>query len=597
MLGREPQGQMARVVLDEDPREALDGAQHGAMEHHRHVALAVLADVGRPEPAGQVEVDLHGAALPVATNRVAQHEFELRTVERALTGVVGVLQAGGIDRHPERCLRLVPYLVRAHPGLGSVRELDPHVLEPEVAVDGQDEIAHRRRFLGDLLGGAEDVGVVLGERAHPHQPVQGTGRLVAVHLAELRDAHRQAAMTPHRTVPVDLHVPRAVHRLEREDPAVLGLGGEHVLAERLPVPGRFPQAPIHDFRGIDLDVAGRVLPLADVLDESLEEPLALRVPEHRPRRLVLEVPQVHLAPEPAMVAPLRLLQHVQVGLELLLVRPGGAVDPLEHLVVGVAAPVRAGDAHQPERLAELAGGGQVRTAAQIDPLALAVQGDGLVARDSFDDLGLVLLAPFPEEPHRLVAIPHLARDGLVAVDDLAHALLHALQVLGREGLLAGEVVVEPVLDGRSDGDLRLRPQLLDRLGEDVGRVVAQQLQRLLGIAGHDGHRRVGLEGGGEVAHRAVDLDRERGPGQARADAGGDVGSRHRTVEVPDRAVGKCDAGHVVSVLQPMRHSPISRGGRRVRFYPAIRVGSRDGGGRRRPEYLRTGPTVRFVRRG
>ena len=238
----------------------------------------------------------------------------------------------------------------------------------------------------------------------------------------------------------------------------------------------------------------------------------------------------------------------------------------------------------------------MRAAAEIEPLALAVQGDGLVARDPLDDLGLVLLAPVAEVPHRLVAIPHLARDGLVAVDDLAHAFLHALQILGREGLLAGEVVVEPVLDGRSDGDLRLRPQLLDRLGQDVGRVVAQQLQRLLGIAGHDSDGRVGVEGGGEVAHRAVDLDRERGAGEALADARGDVGSRHRTVEVPDRAVGKRDAGHVVSVLQPMRRSPISRGGRRVRFYPAIRVGSRDGGGRRRPEYLQTSLIVRFVRR-
>ena len=556
MLRCEPKGQVPGVMLDQYAREALDRAEHGAMEHHRHVTLAVLADVGRPEPAGQVEVHLHGAALPVAADRVAQHELELRAVERALAGIVGVLEAGRVDRDAERGLRLVPDCVRAHPRLGAVGELDPHVVEPEVAVDGQDQIAHRDRFLRDLVRGAEDMGIVLGERAHPHQPVQRPGRLVAVHLAELGDAHRQAAVAPDRSGFEDLHVSGAVHGLEREHPAVLGLRGEHVLAERLPVAGRLPQAAVHELRGVDLDVAGRALTLADVVDEPAKEPLALRMPERGPRRLVLEMEQIHLAPEPAMVAALGLLEHVQVGLELLLVRPRGAVDALEHLVVGVAAPVRTRDPHQPERLAQLPGGRQVRAAAEIDPLALAVQRDGLVARNALDDLRLVLLAPVAEEPDRLVAVPHLARDRLVAIDDLAHALLHALQILGGEGLLAREVVVEPVLDGGSDGDLGLRPELLDRLGEDVGRVVAQQLQRLPGIPGHDRDRRVGLDGGGEVAHRAVDLDRERRPGESLADARGDVGPRHRSVEVPGGAVGQCDTRHVVSVLQMMRRSPM-----------------------------------------
>ena len=262
-----------------------------------------------------------------------------------------------------------------------------------------------------------------------------------------------------------------------------------------------------------------------------------------------------------MVAALGLLQHVQVGLELLLVRPRGAIDPLEHLVVGIPAPVRARDAHELERLAEPSGRGEVRTAAEVDPVALAVEGDGLVARDALDDLRLVLLAPLAEEPDRLVAAPHLARDGLVAVDDLAHAILHALQVLGREGLIAGEVVVEPVLDGRPDGDLRLRPELLDRLGEDVGRVVAQQLERLLGIPGHDGDGRVGVDGRGEIAHRTVDPDCERRPGESLADARGDVGPGHRSVEAPGRAVGQRDSRHVVSVLRMMRRSPMACGAR------------------------------------
>ena len=258
--------------------------------------------------------------------------------------------------------------------------------------------------------------------------------------------------------------------------------------------------------------------------------------------------EVHLAPELAVVASIGLLEHVQVGLELFLARPRGAVDPLEHLVAGVAAPVRARDAHQLERLAELAGRGEVRTPAQIDPLALAVQRDGLVARDVRDDLGLVLLAPVAEEPDRFVAVPFLARDRLVAVDDLAHAGLHQLQIIRGEGLLAREVVVKSVLDGRPDGDLRLRVEFLHRFGENVGRVVAQQLQRLVGIARHDGDGCVAVDGGGKVARHPVDPDRERRLGESLADARGNVGPGHRGVEVPDRAVGQRDSRHVLSVL-------------------------------------------------
>ena len=49
-------------------------------------------------------------------------------------------------------------------------------------------------LLLDLLLGAEDVRVVLGEVAHAQQPVQHAGGLVAVQQARLEVAHRQVAV-------------------------------------------------------------------------------------------------------------------------------------------------------------------------------------------------------------------------------------------------------------------------------------------------------------------------------------------------------------------------------------------------------------------
>src|SRR3546814_6349734 len=67
-----------------------------------------------------------------------------------------------------------------------------------------------------------------------------------------------------------------------------------------------------------------------------------------------------------VVALFSLLQHGEVGLELLLVLPAGAVDALELRVARVAAPVGAGDLHKLERMPELAGRREVRADAEGD---------------------------------------------------------------------------------------------------------------------------------------------------------------------------------------------------------------------------------------
>ena len=120
---------------------------------------------------------------------------------------------------------------------------------------------------------------------------------------------------------------------------------------------------------------------------------ALAVPEDDARALFLEMEQVHLAAEPAVVALLGFRQHVQVGVELRLVGPGGAVDAGQHRVVAVAAPIGAGDLHQLEGVADLAGRGHVRAAAKVEPVALRVDLEVLVLGDGVDQLDLVALRP------------------------------------------------------------------------------------------------------------------------------------------------------------------------------------------------------------
>ena len=117
--------------------EALERAEHGAVDHHRHGLLAVGPDIEGAEPHRHVEIDLDRAALPVAADRVAQHIFELRPVEGALARIELIIEAGRLHRALQRGFRLVPDLVGADPLVRPVGEFDAHIGEAEIPIDRQ----------------------------------------------------------------------------------------------------------------------------------------------------------------------------------------------------------------------------------------------------------------------------------------------------------------------------------------------------------------------------------------------------------------------------------------------------------------------------
>src|SRR6266446_4812526 len=189
----------------------------------------------------------------------------------------------------------------------------------------------------------------------------------------------------------------------------------------------------------------------------------------------MELEQVELAPELAVVALLRLLEPPQVLVELLLREPGGPVDPLEHRVALVTTPVGAGRREELEVL-DLPGGRHVRAAAEVDEVALAVERHARGV-DAFEDLDLVGLAPLAEERYRLGPRELPALERMVRGRDLAHDRFDLHEVVRRERLGLREVVVEPVLDRGTDRHLHAGEQARHRLGHDVRGGVAQRRER------------------------------------------------------------------------------------------------------------------------
>jgi hypothetical protein len=201
------------------------------------------------------------------------------------------------------------------------------------------------------------------------------------------------------------------------------------------------------------------------------------MPEHLPRRFLLQVKEVELAADPAVIALLGFLQHVEMGFEVASVAPGGAVDALQLLPLRIAAPIGTRKLGQLEGVAHPTGRGHVRPAAEVKPVALKIDPQLLVLGNGLDELDLEHLALGLEHAAGPIAVPYLLGERAVARDDLTHLRLDRREVLGRERLVAEEVVIEAVLDDRPDRHLCAGEQLLHRFRQHVGAVMADELQR------------------------------------------------------------------------------------------------------------------------
>ncbi len=201
-------------MLEQDAHEALDAAQQGAVDHDGPMLFVVGPGVADVQALGHGEVHLDGAALPGAAHDVADVEVDLGAVEGAVAGVEHVVDALAVEHAREDALGQLPDLVRADALGRPGAELDLDVAEAERGVDVLHEAHHAEHLVFELLGGAVDVRVVLGEVAHAEEAVQHAAHLVAVHAAELGHAQRQVAVGAPAAL-VDEQAAGAVHGLHR----------------------------------------------------------------------------------------------------------------------------------------------------------------------------------------------------------------------------------------------------------------------------------------------------------------------------------------------------------------------------------------------
>ena len=320
--------------------------------------------------------------------------------------------------------------------------------------------------------------VVQGHAAHAAETAERAGALVAIHGAEFGNFHGQIAIAAQLRL-VDEDMVRAVHGPQHH---LLGLevhGREHVLVIVGPVAGALVEVDLGEVGRVDVLVAEFALEAEDVVLQQAADGCAFGEPERQAGAdFFADGEELEFLAEAAVVAALRVFDALEVVVEVFLREEGGAVNALELRVLLVAEPIGTRQAHDLEGL-DAAGGGDVRAAAEVDELAVAVEGDFVAGlRELLDEVDLHEVVAGFEFLEALLARLQFANEFLIARGDLGHAAFDELEVLGREGRGTPEIVEEAGLGGGAMAELRLRKQLRDGGGHDVGGGVAQDLERV-----------------------------------------------------------------------------------------------------------------------
>ena len=265
---------------------------------------------------------------------------------------------------------------------------------------------------------------------------------------------------------VDHHVGEAVHRLDAET-LLVNLGEIHVLAVVLVMPGALPQ-----FR---LEYLGTNDNVVTALEMFFTFEIFKYGAQHGPfgmpygkagANFIGKGKQVQLFPQLAMIAALCLLDTVQISFQLFFIGKGRSVDALQHAIFFVASPVGASYGKKLERLYTRSGR-QMRTAAKIGKITLTVYRDRIHTQ-VVNQLGLVGFSHIGEHLYCICAGQDLTGNLQVSLSKLGHLCLNTLQVFRRKGRIHIKIVVEAILDGRTNRHLCLGEKFLNRMGHQVG---------------------------------------------------------------------------------------------------------------------------------
>ncbi len=191
LLGREPEGEIAGVMLDEEADEALVGTEWRAVNAQRRFLGVVAVLVNKAKTRGHRKIHLIRRDGEFPPDRAPDLHIDLWPVEGGFVRNLNIVNARFDKDLAHHVLGFFPedrIVHEFHPELGRVVGGESH----DILIDAEDlevleiHLVHGAEFLSELLFRAIDVRVVHLHRAHAHEAKELTALLVAIAGAVLR---------------------------------------------------------------------------------------------------------------------------------------------------------------------------------------------------------------------------------------------------------------------------------------------------------------------------------------------------------------------------------------------------------------------------
>ena len=177
-----------------------------------------------------------------------------------------------------------------------------------------------------------------------------------------------------------------------------------------------------------------------------------------------------------------------------------------------------------------------------------VQRNQLALRQILNQLYLIRLILLAEQVERILAGNLLANHRNALLDDFFHLRLDLFQILRREIVFGINIVIEAVVDGRSDCQLDIRIQVLDCLCQNVRSGVTQGPLAHIIIKGQDAHRAVLLQRSFQIDGLAVYLCCQCGACQTGRNLLGNIQTGCTILDLHDGSVFQGNVNHNNPIL-------------------------------------------------
>ena len=320
------------------------------------------------------------------------------------------------------------------------------------------------------------------------------------------------------------------------------------------MPGFFPQHTVHHERAFYFLVLVLFQLGANEHFQLAEDCPAVVMPEDHTRRLFLHMIQVELLANLAVVTLGRFFQTQQMRVKRFFICPCGTVNTLQHLVVAVAAPVRACGFHQFKVMTKTHIR-HVRSTAHVDVLFMMIQARLVIMGDIFIKNGnFISLATLHKGFTRFVPADFLLDDVIILLGELMHTFFERVDIFLGQRMIEVDVIIEAVIDNRADSHLGVWPQLLNRMTEQMRAGVTNDFQAVFIFCSNDGEGCIVFDEVAGIDQLTIHSSRDRGFRQAWTDIQSNIQRANGVVKMALAAIRKRNYRHFMSLFAVVPHT-------------------------------------------